>query len=98
MRSAVKGRVCEVRLGQRGGSSYGERGRGMRSAVQQLFKSFIVSNYPMRQVKAMPIIHWNNQLFIQSFLCFKIATTELTSLPITCKRLLCNIFNYKYFI
>ena len=27
----VKWRVCEVLLGQRGGSSYGEGGRGMRS-------------------------------------------------------------------
>ena len=35
----VKGRVCEVSLGQRGGGSHGKGGRGMRSAVQQLLKS-----------------------------------------------------------
>ena len=27
----VKGRICEVSLGQRGGSSYGEGGKGMRN-------------------------------------------------------------------
>ena len=27
----MKGRVCEVSLGQKGGSSYGEVGRGMKS-------------------------------------------------------------------
>ena len=33
----VKGRVCDISLGQRGGSSYGKGGRGMRSLRSSKF-------------------------------------------------------------
>ena len=38
-RCEVKGRVCEVRLGQKGGNSYGNGGKGMRSLQSRNFSN-----------------------------------------------------------
>jgi len=41
----LKGRVCEIRLEQRGWSSYGRSGRGMRSLRSSNFSNLKTSRY-----------------------------------------------------